>query len=186
MRRVEFPASLEQIVIRDQRQRGRVLALCVHQEHRVEDLHGGVGIQRGGDVGDRPQVAVDELAQAAVVFHRAHPGAPADEQLEAGDAEGVLHVDSDQGDFITHRWLPADLVLVCPLARLRAPDLGRPPSRFRRSLSHHNGAEDGQWGISSGCVQILSWIASKKQDVVCTNQAVNERGMPLRVICTLF
>ncbi len=76
--------------------------LVIHQEDGVEDLHGGMGIQGGGDLGDPAQVAVDEFAQAAVVFHCAHAGATADEQLKTGDAEGVLHIDGDQSDLLSY------------------------------------------------------------------------------------
>jgi hypothetical protein len=44
---------------------------------------------------------VNELAQAAVILYRSQPGSTTDEQLEAGDAEGILRVDDDQGDFKT-------------------------------------------------------------------------------------
>jgi hypothetical protein len=73
-----------------------VLALLVDEPDRVEDLHLMVGVEARDDLGDRAEVAVDELAQAAVVVHCAGARPAAHEQLEAGDAEGVLDVDGQQ------------------------------------------------------------------------------------------
>ena len=66
------------------------------------------------------EVAVDELAQAAVVVDRARARAAADEQLEARDAERVLHVDGDQADAEAVLGRRPDPVLARPRRRLAA------------------------------------------------------------------
>src|SRR5207249_11940799 len=50
------------------------------------------------DLRDRVEVAVQELAEPAVVVDGAGAGAACDEQLETGDAERVLNVDGDEAD----------------------------------------------------------------------------------------
>ena len=116
--RVEAPATGGHIFGADHGVGGRVLSFGVHQEGRVEDLHGQVGVHGGGDVGDAVQVVVDEAAQADVVLHRAAARPPGDEEFEVGQAEGVLHIDEHQGDAgrILRRW--RDGVLLRPGAGL--------------------------------------------------------------------
>ena len=97
-RRIYLPDTVFNILHRYRRHRLRMLAVCVHQEHRVEDLHGGMGVEGGMDLGNRREVAVDEGAQAGVVFDRAAPRTTAHEQLEIRQAEGVLHVDGQQAN----------------------------------------------------------------------------------------
>ena len=46
-------------------------ALFIDKKDIVKDLDGLVCVHRGRDAGDAMQVAVDEGAQAAVVFHGA-------------------------------------------------------------------------------------------------------------------
>jgi hypothetical protein len=82
-----------------------MVALVVHQPDRVEDLHGVMGVEARDDLRERAEVAVDELAQPAAVVHGARARPPGDEELEAGDAEGVLDVDGKEAD--------ADRVLSC-------------------------------------------------------------------------
>ena len=55
-------------------------------------------VERRHDLGQRAEVAIDELAEAASVVERPCPRAPGDEELEARRAERVLHVDDDDGD----------------------------------------------------------------------------------------
>src|SRR5262249_4368277 len=54
---------------------------------RVEGRH---------DLGDAPEVPVDERAEARVVLDRAPARAAGHEELELGQAEGVLHVDGEK------------------------------------------------------------------------------------------
>jgi hypothetical protein len=75
-----------------------VPAVFVHEPDAVEDLHCLVRVQRGHHLRERVQIPVDELAQAPVVIDCACPRAPRDEQLEAGNAEGVLDVDGHEAD----------------------------------------------------------------------------------------
>ena len=75
---------------------GGMIAVLIDEEGGVEDLQSAVGVHGGGDVRDGIQVAIDELTQAGVIFHRATSAAPTDKQFEAGEAEGVLHVDQHQ------------------------------------------------------------------------------------------
>jgi hypothetical protein len=75
-----------------------MLPLVIDDKEWMEDLHRGMGIHAGGNPGDQMQVAVDEFAQSAVVIDRAQPRTACDEQLKAWDAEGVLHVDHNQGN----------------------------------------------------------------------------------------
>ena len=64
----------------------------------MEDLQRLVRVERRHDLGQRAEVAVDELAEAARVVERARARAARDEELEAGRAERVLHVDDDERD----------------------------------------------------------------------------------------
>jgi hypothetical protein len=65
----------------------------VHEPGGVEDLVRLMCVEGGHDLGDRGEIAVDELAEAAAVGRRA-----GDEQLEAGRAERVLAVDDHEPD----------------------------------------------------------------------------------------
>ena len=76
----------------------RVIALVVDEPDGVEDLHRLMRVEARHDLRDRAEVAVDELAEPAVVVDRAGARATADEELEARDAEGVLDVDGEQAD----------------------------------------------------------------------------------------
>ena len=96
--------------------------MLVDEPDRVEDLHRVVRVEAREDLGDRAEVAVDELAQPAVVVDRAVARAPGDEQLEVGDAEGVLDVHGEQAD--------APLVL----GRRPNPVLCRPGRRLAGAL----------------------------------------------------
>ena len=70
--------------------------LRVDQKRGVEDLERLVGVERRDDLRQGRQVPVEELAQARVVLERAAARAPGDEELEAGRAERVLHVDEQK------------------------------------------------------------------------------------------
>ena len=83
----------------------------------MEDLHRLVGVEGRHDLGDRVDVAVKEVAEAAVVVDGAGPGAAAHEQLEARDAEGVLDVDGDKAD-------PVGVLCRRPKPVLERPGLG--------------------------------------------------------------
>src|SRR4030095_13879404 len=73
-----------------------MIALFIHKENRVEDLHGYVCVHRGGDFGDASQIAINEFAQTYVIFHRAASAATANIKFEVWDTEGVLHVDQHE------------------------------------------------------------------------------------------
>jgi hypothetical protein len=92
---VHSPAARFHVFDRDERQGIRMVAVLVDEPDRMKDLHRVVGIQAGEDLRDHAQVAVDELAEAAGVVDRRPSRAPADEQLEVGDTERVLHVDGE-------------------------------------------------------------------------------------------
>ncbi len=105
-----------------------MIAVLVHKENGVEDLHGQVRIHRGGDVGDLSQVAIDKLTQADIILHGATSAAPAHIQLKVGDAERVLHVDQHQPGFGRIRGGRLQRVLACPVPRLAGALLvGNPP-----------------------------------------------------------
>ena len=57
-----------------------------------------VGVEARKDLRDLPEVAIEELAQTAVVVNRARPGASRDEELEVRDAERVLDVDGEEAE----------------------------------------------------------------------------------------
>ena len=116
-----------------------MLAAPVHQPDGVEDLHRPMGVQGRDHPRDRAEVAVEERAQAPIVVDRPGPGAAAHEQLEARDAEGVLHVDRDQADPQPILGGRPDAVRPCPRGRLgrpllvrHAPDLAHPRGREMR------------------------------------------------------
>ena len=127
---VDAPAPRLDVVGGDERVRRRMLTVGVHEPDGVEHLHRLVRVQGGDDLRDRVEVAVDELAEAAVVVDGPRPGAAAHEELEGRDAERVLDVDRDEADpkGVLDRRL--DLVLLRPcfgIARellvLHPPDL---------------------------------------------------------------
>ncbi len=76
-----------------------MIPVLIHKEDRMEHLHRHMRVHRGSDLCDGPQIAVDELTQPRVVFHRAAPAAPAHVQLKLGNTESVLHVDQHQPGF---------------------------------------------------------------------------------------
>ena len=129
-----------------------MLALLVDQPDRVEDLHRVVRVEAREDLRDRAEVAVDELAQPAVVVDRAAAGAARDEQLEVRDAEGVLDVHGEQADAPLVLPGGADAVLRGPGGRLagallvwHAPDLADPAwvEMCRQRQLLHGGASLG-------------------------------------------
>jgi len=80
--------------------------LGVHEEDRVEDLHGAVRVEGRDDLRDRVEVAVQKRAQAGHVLHGTASGAAGDEELEGREAEGVLAVDADEANaaFVLIGW----------------------------------------------------------------------------------
>src|SRR3990172_10855782 len=64
----------------------------------VEELHGVVRVHRGDDLRDGSEVPVQELAETAAVVDGARAGAARYEELEAWDAERVLHVHDDEAE----------------------------------------------------------------------------------------
>src|SRR5215207_5188042 len=95
----------------------------------MKHLHRVVGVQAGEDLRDRAEVAVHELAQAAVVVDRAGPRAPGTEELEVRDAERVLDVDGEEAEAkgVFCRW--AHNVLLGPrLSLARAVLVWNPPN----------------------------------------------------------
>ena len=75
-----------------------MIAALVDQPDRVENLHRMMGVETRKDLRDLAKVAIEELAQTAVVVNRARPGASRDEELEARDAERVLNVDGEDAE----------------------------------------------------------------------------------------
>ena len=150
-RRVHLPDAVFDVLERHRCHRLRMLAVRIDQEHRVENLHGRVGVEGGMDCGDRRQVAVDEGAQAGVVLHSAAPRAAADEQLEVRQAEGVLHVDGQQANPLVVSGRGRDAVQRGPGRRLpRAFAVRHTPH-----LPHRVGSEmvrDGKFAPAHGCV----------------------------------
>ena len=55
-----------------------MISILIHKENGVEDLHGQMGVHRGSDVRDVPQIAINEFTQTDIVFHCATSAAPAD------------------------------------------------------------------------------------------------------------
>ena len=107
--------------------------VLVDEPEGVEDLHRLVGVERRHDLGDRVEVPVEELAEAAVVVDGPRPGAPGDEELEARDTERVLHVDRDEADSerVVGGWMQRmiqrpRLGLPRPVLVGNAPDLADP------------------------------------------------------------
>jgi hypothetical protein len=80
--------------------RSGVIAILIHEEDCVEDLHRSVRIHGSGDLGDAAKVVVNEFAKAGVVFHGAASAATANEELKIWNAERVLHVDHQQPGFV--------------------------------------------------------------------------------------
>ena len=74
------------------------LARLVDEKDAVEDVHRLMSVHRRHDLSDPAQIAIDEVAQAAIVIDRAGAGATTHVKLESRDAERVLHVDGDQAD----------------------------------------------------------------------------------------
>ena len=113
----------------------------------MEDLERLVRVERRHDLGQRAEVAVDELAEPARVVERAGAGAAGDEELEAGRAERVLNVDDDESDAEPVVRRGRNRVLLAPALRVRealgvvdAPDLadavGIPVRRQRKLVGH--------------------------------------------------
>jgi hypothetical protein len=94
--RVHLPAPRLHLHVRDEGVGRRMAAVLVHEPDRVEDLHGAMGVEARHDLRDRAEVAVDEVAETAVVVDGSGSRTPSDEELEARDAEGVLDVDGEQ------------------------------------------------------------------------------------------
>ena len=123
-----------------------VIALVVDEPDGVEDLHRPVRVEARDDLRDRAEVPVHELAEPPVVVDRAGTGAPADEELEARDAERVLDVDGEQADAKRVVRGRADPVLLGPGSRFagallvgNAPDLAdplRPVELGHRQFAH--------------------------------------------------
>jgi hypothetical protein len=87
---------------------------AIEPERRKEDLVREVGVERGGDVGEDAQVAVDQLGDAPRVVDRAAAAAAGDVQRAVREAEVLLDVDEQEVD--------------AALVGGRRPDgVGRPP-----------------------------------------------------------
>ena len=105
--RIDPPAPRLDVLRGHERERLRVPSLAVDQHRAVEDLQRLVRVERGHDLRQRAEVAVDELAEATSVVERPCPRAPGDEELEARRAERVLHVDDDDARSGSDRPPPA-------------------------------------------------------------------------------
>jgi hypothetical protein len=125
---VHPPPATFDLVGRDQRVGGRVVALLVDEPDRVEDLHNSVGVEARHGLRDRAEVPVDELAQTPVVVDRARPGASGDEELEVRDAERVLDVHGEEAHAMRVVARARHVVLGGPLRGLfRALPVRHPP-----------------------------------------------------------
>ena len=96
--RVETPTAALDVVDGDDGVRRRRIAFRVHEPQRVEDLRRLVRVERREDLGHGVDVAVEELAEAAVVVDGSSSRAAAHEQFEFRNAERVLHVDEHERD----------------------------------------------------------------------------------------
>ncbi len=111
---VHRPLPLQNALLQDLGEGGRVLPLAVHPEDRMEDVIEEVRIECHDVVGDHLHVAQRELGGAHRVIH----GVRHDE-LRALLREGDLRIDSDHRDLelvIASRF---ELVLGCPSTRRR-------------------------------------------------------------------
>ena len=97
-RLVDPPPPRLDVIRGHERVRLRMASLGVDEQRAVEDLERLVRVERGHDLRERAEIAVDELAEPPRVVERSRPGAAGDEELEAGRAERVLHVDDDERD----------------------------------------------------------------------------------------
>ena len=95
-------------------------AAGIHPEEWVEDLRGGVRVERRHHLGDAVEVAVEEGRDPLAVLGRPTARAAAHEQLEPGQAERVLHVDQEQRRARAVLQRRAD-----PVPRRPGPRLGR-------------------------------------------------------------
>ena len=89
----------------------------------MEDLERLVRVQGHDGLGDRMEVSVEEGAQPPAVLERARAGASGDEELEAGRAERVLHVDEEQAESGAVAGRGLEAVLGRPGRRVREPRL---------------------------------------------------------------
>src|SRR5207245_2432371 len=94
-RRVRPHLALRDLLGGDRAKRRERLVARVEPEAREEDLVREVSIERRRDLGDRAEVSVDELGDAARVVDRAAPAAPRDIQRAFGEAEVFLYVDEE-------------------------------------------------------------------------------------------
>ncbi len=107
-----------------------VISIFIYKEDSMEDLHGHVCIHGGGDVCDVPQVAIDKLAKARVVFYCTTATAAANIEFKVRDAKGVLHVDEHQPGFGRISRGRLNCVLARPVSRfLRTFLIWNPPDR---------------------------------------------------------
>jgi len=84
-----------------------------------------MGVKAGKDLGDLPEIAIDELTETTVVVDRPGPRSPRDEELEVGDAERVLDVHGEKADTKGVLRGRPDVVVVRPLRRLAGAILVR-------------------------------------------------------------
>ena len=110
-----------------------------------------MGVEARDDLRDGAEVAVDELAQPAVVVNGAGARATADEELEARDAERVLDVDRQQAEAEGVAGRRPDLMARSPRRRLARAVLVRDPPDLahaarveeRRDREHLSRPADG-------------------------------------------
>ena len=105
-----------------------------------------MGVEARNDLRDRAEVAIDELAEAAVVVDGAGARPARDEQLEARDAEGVLDIDCQKTEAERVRSRRTHTVTQSPRRRItgavlvrNAPDrahAARLEVRRERKLTH--------------------------------------------------
>ena len=72
----------------------------VNKKQRMENLHGSVGILRGGNARDNRKVVVNEFTQPPVVIHGASLAAPTHKQFKIRNAKCILNIDQQKPCFL--------------------------------------------------------------------------------------
>jgi hypothetical protein len=86
-----------------------------------------MGVEAGKDLGDLPEIAIDELTETTVVVDCPSARSPSDEELEVGDTERVLDVHGEEADTKGVLCGRPDVLVVRPLRRLAGAVLVRDP-----------------------------------------------------------
>jgi hypothetical protein len=121
--RAHAPTPARHVVERHERIRVGVVAICVDEERRVEDLERLVRVERDDGLRDDAEVAVEEGAEAPRVLHGARTRSSRDEELEPRRAERVLHVYEQETGANAVLRCTRDLVLLRPADRVTEASL---------------------------------------------------------------